>query len=37
VTSRRSGGRSDDLRERAARILDRIDQPRTRGPGDDDE
>jgi hypothetical protein len=32
-----AGVPSNDLRERAARILDRIDQPRTREPGEDDE
>ena len=31
------GASSDDLRERAARILRRIDQPRPREPGEDDE
>jgi hypothetical protein len=32
-----AGVPSNDLRERAARILDRIDPPRTREPGEDDE
>ena len=32
-----AGASSDDLRERAARILRRIDQPRPREPGEDDE
>jgi hypothetical protein len=32
-----AGASSDDLRERAARILGRIDHPRTREPGEDDE
>ena len=32
-----AGASSDDLRERAARILGRIDQPRPREPGEDDE
>jgi hypothetical protein len=32
-----AGASFDDLRERAARILGRIDQPRAREPGEDDE
>ena len=32
-----AGVPSNDLRERAARILGRIDQPRAREPGEDDE
>ena len=32
-----AGASSDDLRERAARILGRIDQLRAREPGEDDE
>ena len=32
-----AGASSDDLRNRAMRILGRIDQPRAREPGEDDE